>query len=450
MKAKYAVCSLVLVMGFSLMSCSSELEGSISAVQDAENTAIKNHITMEQARVRLCQIIQTKPFARDNMQSVFMDISDGQAYDSKGEILTRSSEDQALYYVFNIGSEGDYAIMGATNELPELIAYSQGVHDSNNCDVSPGTYASYLSSLRDSLAINLNSIHDPIQADSLEIHYQTSQTEYSLLNDVQPMDIRWGKGYPYNYALATVGCRYDDPNDWGLPASTTYTYIIHPQIRPVMQKPYDYEFYSDLDTCRYFDWDLMYTVKSAGDCKNPDKYLAVCQTSTLLREMYRNVGNPKYAPMEYMYYLNYEKNLPSVFNRLGVSGGKCEVFNMDKAIDEIGLGYPIIMFHLEPYGYTHTWVVDAMLIQKIPYVVINKRTGHMIESGNRILYMPHCNWVMGGEHDGYFLPELLRPDNEGINPFDKNSKENTTTTNMQDTVNINNLRMFYGGRVVNR
>lgn len=133
-----------------------------------------------------------------------------------------------------------------------------------------------------------------------------------------------------------------------------------------------------------------------------------------------------------------------MFNSLGVSGGKCETFDIYKAIEEIRQGYPIIMLHLQFGDDNYAWLADAVLVERTPYVVINKRTGQMMESGYRTLYLPHCNWCNYGVNNGYYLPELFCPSRPGTVP-DDDSISNDPTHNTFDK----DLRMFYGGRVIN-
>lgn len=172
MKANIVLSILMACFVISLASCSSEHDGTLSSFPDVNDVMNERHISMDQAKKRLGQIITNRAFSSDSQQKTFKAINNGVAYGEDGEILTRNNENQALYYVFDIGTEGEYAIMGASTQLPELIVYSQGDNNSGDDSQNYGNYASYLSSLRDSLTINLPLIStDPIEADPTEIIY---------------------------------------------------------------------------------------------------------------------------------------------------------------------------------------------------------------------------------------------------------------------------------------
>ncbi len=119
--------------------------------------------------------------------------NDCRAYKSFGEELTRADEEDARFYVFNIGTEGDYAIMGAHTSVPPMLVLASGTSQIDPND--PDELKAAITSLP----------HNMPMMDSIGIVdtefvkcYDYNNAEYSLVNGAEPLTYKWGPHAPWN------------------------------------------------------------------------------------------------------------------------------------------------------------------------------------------------------------------------------------------------------------
>ncbi len=447
MKSKLIFSILIAVISAFIVSCTAENPSDFSTRNQNSVKITENHISMNQARSRLNMLLYKsiiKPKA-STLTANF--ITDSKAYNEKGEILTRAEEKDAMYYVFYIGNEGSYAIMSATDQLPELIAFSERGKSNKATDEAESKFMSYLSSLPDSLiVVNPNPDDFIVEADSLAYKFYNDQTTYELLNDVRPMDISWGDGYPFVRPFDVPS----QPLERGIPAVTTAMYLTHPNIRPSIEKPSDYMADAgDIDP--FYAWEAMYEIKNASDSvyEIAPTY-AKHNIGILLRHTWRLLGNPNDYD-QWSQGIFYDELLPrlssTMENALGIQGGVCEEFDVNKAVTEIGHGYPIMIINYGPSD-GNMWLSDAVLVQRTPYVVYNPRTLQIIDRGTRIMYLFHCNWGEYGRHNGYYPPDLMSTKTGGVDENGNPLNTKLRLTPPEETIFWVTTHMFYRGRPI--
>lgn len=428
-----------------IVGCTAETPSDFSTENQIVVTT-ESHISMNQARNRLNMLLDKSIIKSQSSALTANVITDSKAYNEKGEILTRAEEQNALYYVFYIGNEGSYAIMSATDQLPELIAFSEGEKGKGEANKTDSKFMSYLSSLPDSLTIE-GLVTDPIlTADSLAYQFYNNETTYELLNDVKPMDIKWGDGYPFI-------CPFDFSSEKpprGIPAVTTAMYLTHPNMRPTIEKPYDYMVVAG-DTDPHYAWEDMYKIKNASDSVYAvAPTLARYNIGILLRHTWRLFGNPNDYD-QWSQGIFYDELIPRLSptfeNTFGVRGGIREEFDVNKAASEIGQGYPILIINYGPND-GNMWVSDAVLVQKTPYVLYNPRTLMVIDRGTRVMYLFHCNWGEYGKHIGYYPPDLMSTKTGGVDENGNPLKTKLQMTPPKDAIFWETTHMFYKGRPV--
>lgn len=439
------LCSILFI---ALTSCASEdFSNDPTVIKD--DVIGLGHISMEQAYDRLNMLLEQSMIKLQATSLVENVITKSIAYNEKGEILTRGEEENAYYYVFYIGDSGSYAIMSATDQLPELIAFSEGGKDADEMEEPASNFMRYIRSLPDSLNIEIGT--GDVVADSLAYYYYNNQTTYELLNGVRPMDLAWSDGYPFIRPFDYVSS-IPKPSK-GIPAITTELFLMHPNMRPNIEKPSDYMAMAS-DTIPYYHWDAMYNVKNESDYKNGNvTYEVICDIGILLRQAWRCFGQPgedwygSYSIGEYYDEL-ITRIVPVFENMFGIQGGVREEFDLNNAITEIAYeGYPIIIIHYGPFDGL-MWVSDAVLMEKTPYVVYNTRTAAVVDRGTRITYLLYCNWGNHGKDNGYYLPDLMIEKTGGVDENGNPLNSKASITPPDEAVFWDSTHMFYGGRPI--
>lgn len=130
---KNLFCILLSVLLF--WGCSDE--NLIYTTPDTNETP-SHHVSVETAKKRLLafvsQMSEDGESTRSTIAGIDGKITSVTAIDKNRQPLTRSNDASAAYYVFRFGDHEGFAIMGADDRIPAMLAVASGDPDSNNPD----------------------------------------------------------------------------------------------------------------------------------------------------------------------------------------------------------------------------------------------------------------------------------------------------------------------------
>ena len=133
MKLKNLYCILLSVLLF--WGCSDE---NLFYTTPDTNETSSHHVSVETAKKRLLAFVNQMSKDGESTRSTIAGI-DGKitsitTIDKNRQPLTRSNDASAAYYVFRFGDHEGFAIMGADDRIPAMLAVASGDPDSNNPD----------------------------------------------------------------------------------------------------------------------------------------------------------------------------------------------------------------------------------------------------------------------------------------------------------------------------
>lgn len=327
--------------------------------------------------------------------------NDCRAYNAAGEELTRADEEDARFYVFNIGTEGDYAIMGAHTTVPPMLVLATGTSQPDSND-SVG-FKNAITNLPHNLPVI-----DSIGVDKTEFVkcYDYSNAEYSLVNGVEPLTYKWGPHAPWNTENAYLKPNPDNVANYANNCSCIAMAMIltNEHYRP---KSFNGE--------NFPDWDLVSAYKYEGiilDSFSTNNGLSavVHLIHFLSQEKLMNVCDwGKWTSY------NSTGSIKPAFANLGYQVQEMP-FNGKEISSSIEAGYPVFVLGQkldgEDAGPCHSWVVSAILKAKVPYyyVAVNDFTAPEPDVPITYFYetqtLVHHNWGWAGQGDGFYFDAI--------------------------------------------
>lgn len=328
--------------------------------------------------------------------------NDCRAYNSFGEELTRADEEDARFYVFNIGTEGDYAIMGAHTSVPPMLVLASSTSriDLNNPDELKAAIISlpHNMPMMDSIGI--------VDTEFVKC-YDYNNAEYSLVNGVEPLTYKWGPHAPWNTENAHLKPNPDNVSNYANNCSCIAMAMIltNNHYRP-----------TSFDGQDFPDWDLVSAYKYEGIILNDLFYTnnglsaVVHLIHFLSQEKLMNVCDwGKWASY------NSTGSIKPAFESLGYQVQETP-FNGKSVSSSIEAGYPVFVLGQkldgEDAGPYHSWVVSAILKAKVPYhwVAANDFTAPDPDVPITYFYetqtLVHHNWGWAGQGDGFYFDAI--------------------------------------------
>lgn len=412
-----------------MASCSSiEEQGLASGNGSTEATG------MEKARQKLLNILNNPAIKTAyELQGEYSlsAITEGQALDAQGQLLTRANEDDALYYTFSIDDNGGYAIIGNSPALPELIALSAGtdqVSEGSQADME--VHGGGIVELPTDLNIGVNdtaSIIGPSPEDNPRIQTIRDSVTYKFIGPARPQTVSWGCEYPYNNMLpiddigrhANVGCV----------CIALAQFLTYKDFRPMYNQGQPSE--------KHFNWDLMsrYTTK-----KLEDQIGEMCDVGkNHIAPLCSLLNNPNNLDASFHWDGASHVFIYNVFHTLNKFNINCtlEDYDIEKVIAEMSTGEPVLIT-----GGGHTWIIDAVMAETYHYTEVRMDTGEVISHSQKTRYLLHCNWGWDGQCNGYFYSGIFNPGKRPIIRGLNQSGNQPGEPNWETQNCNNNLRVF--------
>lgn len=445
---------IFLIASILLMACSQE-EAMKIADNDLQSTT--NHrfqkVSVEQAKQRLHQFMnscgrQTRS-TDPEVAEVFtlkVSLSDSTGSGDVGNVDTIGvdpnypiqPEDAELLeyaYVFNFTEDG-FAIMGAIEELPEVIAFSDDgyipdpekqVTETNS--IHNPMVSNYLQELAFYAAYVIsNSVNDD-GSDPIKTKIYGSWSEGTYIESGR-CPVQWHQWSPYN-KLFPQGSNGKQP--------TGCVTVAVAQYMACFQYPSSYNGYS-------FDWDAM--INSGGIL---DHYV---DTESMIAQLMYQLSRPNNLNIIYNYDKDeaggYISNISRAMQHFGYSNeGYTYGYTEDVVLNQLQNGYPVIMGGYrqkedapeETEG--HAWLVDGLYEKSREVTTIYKNGSKFKKTEYSYLY--RCNWgwkedLVKGNYNGWFV----------AGNFDPRQKADPKNTGMQTDVGaksrFRDIKMFYGAR----
>ena len=445
---------IFLIASILLMACSQE-EAMKIADNDLQSTT--NHrfqkVSVEQAKQRLHQFMnscgrQTRS-TDPEVAEVFtlkVSLSDSTGSGDVGNVDTIGvdpnypiqPEDAELLeyaYVFNFTEDG-FAIMGAIEELPEVIAFSDDgyipdpekqVTETSSCHNPMVTdylqelafYAAYVIS---------NSVNDdgsdPIKTKTYGPWSEGRYIESGLC------PVQWHQRSPYN-KLFPQGEKGKQPVGCITAAVAQYM--------ACFKYPASYNGYS-------FDWDAM--INSGGIL---DHYV---DTESMIAQLMYQLSRPNNLNIIYNPATDesegYIKDIPRTMQKFGYSNkGKNYLYTEDAVRNQLQNGFPVIMGGYRPKEDNptetegHAWLVDG-LYEKSREVTITLKSGYKYTI-TEYSYLYRCNWgwtddFIGATYNGWFVAGNFDP-RQKVDP-----KNSDISTDVASISRFDSIQTFYGAR----
>ncbi len=339
------------------------------------------------------------PVDSEEAQSKALVFLNGRATESARLGRSASLQDLSLatsneaYYVFNVNDNDGFVIVSGSDLTPEIIGYAdEGTFDSKNI---PDNMRAWLQGYADQIEW-LEETQSTQGAQS----GKRSQRSHAVKASISPlMTTLWDQNAPYYYACPQVGkdycvtgcvataiaqVLYDQHKRFGFPVGTTKEIPGYTTSGSVVV--------SACPTIASFYWENMqdtYTGKEDKEDVNAQavaKLMRYCGTA--VKMIYRTSTSSAFledAPSMLKEYFGYESNLQHL-NRVNYTASEWE----DLIYGELEAGCPV-MIGAQSTGGGHAFVCDGC--------------------GEDGYY--HINWGWGGKANGYFLLQVLNPNDSG-------------------------------------
>lgn len=413
---------LLLFLGclFFLVSCS---QGDELIPSEENVTGNSQNYYMKQAQQRLQNIIKNHKFLTRsngvNIKEAFpLQITrkvPSSSSQTRGNSLYQPADTIIDYaYVVNFDNEQGFIVMGAIDELPEIIAYSDNGNIPNPNGIEAVRINPYVQDFLTDLQLYVNyncctTVEDDGTNPILRKEY--SPWEGRTLNGDGLCPVQWHQSYPYNKYCPFVN------------GSNVYAGCVTIAIAQLMacyKYPSAYS-YKTTDKVISFDWDAMIndnypltgmTSSTEMICRLIESLFA---TENLAIHYITNDGSD--ASIGNIY------RVPHTLSNFGYSKTGQEVLfatHETTAIEEIKDEHPILIYgnrNNNLSGIGHAWLVHGLYEQSRTVTYIWRNGNRTTKTETQYLFL--CNW--GGQNNsmnGYywstnFLPKE-NPDNTGI------------------------------------
>ncbi len=415
MKNPFALLVLIVfpVIAVTLSSCSDDIY--CPNQQPTEQAKWSTHITMDQAKKRLINIVSeinsqiTEEANRlPSLSAASLEKMQCTALDNQSKPLTRSNAaTDASCYVIRMDND-IFAIMSATTNQPELLAIGKGnpnFEDSTANLPNPNYWRA-------------PSIGEGVGPDTVSIKthyvYKRVKTDYTPLYNGGLCKVKWGNYAPYNDKLKMV---YDT---WGnyVHASTGCVAIALAQLMTTENLRGAY--YKD----HTFNWDDLAQRKNSEYFTNPT---AKEQISTLFEDLVckENLASSLGSPTTTTYIWRIPLTLANFhFSNVGID---TTYYDYDKEnyppkLDiikaELDAGYPVL-FHADGMSDTglsdggHQWLCHGLLeaktlvevyeVNSIADFISGNEKGTFVRDFFETSWYLQMNWGWDGDADGYYI-----------------------------------------------
>lgn len=403
-----------------LNACSSYEEAPLTQEPVADKPLAVEHVPVEKACSILNGIISSPAVQENATRGVTVSPSNVKAFNADGEMLTRTDNDDARYYLMDIPELEMYAIMGAHTTVPPLMVLANG--SANAPEVQEvNELKNYIANLPNTPSNWVIPTDPVVPIDTTKFKlirvYDYDNATYTLLNGVTPIDMKWGQDYPYNM-------RYPDGyNDKGQYYQHAFVCCGAMSIAMVMTHP---KYRPDITINGHkMDWQRMWNFKYEDYATlYPDRFGDIVENH--ISELLWTLSTPENLDVDFGQYGSYcwLSDIAPVLSKFGIDcEHPCIPYSLTALESEIGQGYPVIIDGSivpqkpEDSG-SHIWIVSAILKAEVPYEL---RTNSMVQepdygldpvTGIQEFTLLHHNWGWakcrregqeGWDYNGYYL-----------------------------------------------
>lgn len=136
---------------------------------------------------------------------------------------------------------------------------------------------------------------------------------------------------------------------------------------------------------------------------------AVCPASGRTGVSFGTPSPNEYGKDETSAYLEYA---PRTFRNFGyTNGGTITPYSFPTLKAEIESNHPLIMAgNIQKNTSGHAWVVSSIMVEQIPYDIIDPQSGMSLGHGVDVFYLIHCNWGWeNGYRNGFYIQDYFNP-----------------------------------------
>lgn len=287
------------------------------------------------------------------------------------------------YHVFNIGSDGGFVIVSASDLTPDIIGYTdEGAFDANNI---PDNMKAWLQGYADQIAWVEKNGEQVVES-------KVRKAPAGVKSAIAPLiQTKWNQTSPYN-GMVPSGCVT------GCVATAMAQMLYYCANQPSFPKGTTKEIPSytdgnghDVGACSVttFDWADMQLTYSGSESTAQKNAVATlmkyCGASVNMRYGSTSSATTMYVAEALNNYFGYDHHLKNVYRDQYSSTGW-----EDLMYDEIASGRPVL-YGGKSSSSGHAFICDGY-----------SEDGYF-----------HINWGWGGLHDGYYLLSVVNPEKGG-------------------------------------
>lgn len=359
-------------------------------------------ISVEDARQRLGQIIREINSQNKGAGEISSDMANRitctAMLDKNENRLTRANEDEACFYVFELGNKEGFAIMGATPEYPELLAIGAG--SPNFLDPTAELPDEDLWKIPTTdTTITITPSDPSIKEEGYPVRMASTYTTYG---NGGLCKVKWGNNEPYNEYLpwseAANGGGFYGPSAVGCAAIAIAQIMTVENLQGATYPGYE------------FDWPTLALYRdSLSVTSNPNVKHQICTLVKIL-------GDSKNLQNEYTRWVSWApiSRIADTFSNFGLNcSGTGTDLKLDSCIYEIENGYPV---YIHAYGRdnkgkiqgNHSWIAHGALKAVTPVQYYTSVDAYLNgDEPFKTLYETswylQMNWGWDGCSDGYYL-----------------------------------------------
>ena len=375
-----------------------------------ENVAPDGYISLEEARKDLESILADFSSLSKSGKGGFASkkIADGFTLKSERPSISKSTgvSDTTEIHVFNFEDNGGFAIMSATEDMPSLLAITDGGNiDTNEVIDDPGL-AIFLCKLRSMPIINKPSHDDKDNQGTTaytDVYYTYGNYKNEFFNPVGGYcKVHWGQKDPYNYFC---------PTDNGNKTKTGCVVTACAQLMSIYKYPSSYDSY-------FFHWDDMIAGRNTYD----------------IARLMQQLGLEENTDMQYGVdvSLAYLADVPRTLKNFGYKiGGTNKSYSKNEVVSELMNGYSVLlggashkitykkMFGTKViYSGGHAWLAHGLLrrsrsVTRTKSVIYTGAPSNLQDSYEVKTYIETNDYILcnfGADHngfDGYYLGDVF-------------------------------------------
>ena len=392
---------------------------------DCENTMYDGYISLEDARKDLESILADFSTISKCSKGEFSSrkIADCFTLKSVHPSLSKSAgtSDTTRIHIFNFEDNGGFAIMSATQDMPSLLAITDGGNiDTNEVIEDPGLVM-FLSNL-EGKPILPSYTTDPdtgvgkdSQGGTVYVNESVTYSEYKnkLFNPVGGFcSVHWDQDYPYNKYCPEID---NKKTITGCVATACA------QLMSIYQHPKSYNGYN-------FNWSDMISGNDTDAIARLMQQIGLEENTDMSYGVEESGADPA--------------NIPRTFRNFGYSsGGTLKAYNKNEVVNELKNGYCVLLGGFShkkqkkvlgikvntSYEGGHRWLAHGLLTRSrtktvkktVKYIGTATKPeqdfyseGSSVETADYIL----CNFGWGDhDYNGYYLGDVFAPIEEGPN-----------------------------------